>query len=120
MCIRHLTKVTHCALPSCLSLSLAPLALLFPFPWRSPSIIHAKACNGMQWQEQCCGVQMYKATKQQEEQHTPAFVRMQQQAVAKEAEEAAEKKRIWEEEDLGRRGRLQEVLGKSCFTPLPT
>ena len=74
----------------------------------------------MQWQEQCCGVQMYKATKQQEEQHTPAFVRMQQQAVAKEAEEAAEKKRIWEEEDLGRRGRLQEVLGKSCFTPLPT
>ncbi|KAL0037008.1 hypothetical protein WJX77_008847 [Trebouxia sp. C0004] len=41
---------------------------------------------------------MYKATKQQEEQHTPAFVRMQQQAAAKEAEEAAEKKRIWEEE----------------------
>ena len=43
-------------------------------------------------------MQMYKMTKQQEEQHTPAFVRMQQQAAAKEAEEAAEKKRIWEEE----------------------
>ena len=43
-------------------------------------------------------MQMYKATRQQEEQHTPAFVRMQQQAAAKEAEEAAEKKRIWEEE----------------------
>lgn len=43
-------------------------------------------------------MQMYKMTKQQEEQHTPTFVRMQQQAAAKEAEEAAEKKRIWEEE----------------------
>ena len=41
---------------------------------------------------------MYKAALQQEEQHTPAFLRMQQEAQAKEAEEEAEKKRIWEEE----------------------
>lgn len=41
---------------------------------------------------------MYKATLQQEEQRTPAFLRMQQEAQAKEAEEEAKKKRIWEEE----------------------
>ena len=41
---------------------------------------------------------MYRAAVQQEEQHTPAFLRMQQQAQVKEAEEEAEKKRIWEEE----------------------
>ena len=45
-----------------------------------------------------CMLQNYRATIQQEEQHTPAFLRMQHQAEAKEAEEAAEKKRIWEEE----------------------
>jgi len=55
-------------------------------------------------------VQMYKATKQQEEQHTPAFVRMQQQAVAKEAEEAAEKKRIWEEEVASKKFWVKAVL----------
>ena len=43
-------------------------------------------------------VQMYKATLQKEEQHMPVFVRMQQQAQAKEAEEEAEKKRVWEED----------------------
>ena len=43
-------------------------------------------------------VQMYKATVEQEEQRTPAYVRMQQEANAKEAEEEAEKKRVWEEE----------------------
>ena len=43
-------------------------------------------------------LQMYKAALQQEEQHTPAFLRMQQEAQAKEAEEEAEKRRVWEEE----------------------
>lgn len=46
----------------------------------------------------CFGMQMYKATKQQEEEHTPTFVRLQQQAEAKEEEERAEKKRRWEEQ----------------------
>lgn len=48
-------------------------------------------------------VQMYKAALQQEEQKTPAFLRMQQEAQAKEAEEEAEKKRRWEEEVASKR-----------------
>ena len=47
---------------------------------------------------QSMGLQMYKAAVQQEEQHTPAFVRLQQQADAKEEEAQAEKKRRWEEQ----------------------
>ena len=43
-------------------------------------------------------VQMYKAAVEQGEQHTPAYVRMRQEAAAKEAEEEAEKKRVWEED----------------------
>ena len=41
---------------------------------------------------------MYKATKQQVEECMPTFVRLQQQADAKEEEERAEKKRRWEEQ----------------------
>ncbi len=48
-------------------------------------------------------VQMYKAALQQEEQKAPAFLRMQQEAQAKEAEEVAEKKRRWEEEVASKR-----------------
>lgn len=43
-------------------------------------------------------MQMYKAAIQQEEQNTPAFVRLQQQAEAKEEEARAEKQRRWEEQ----------------------
>lgn len=48
-------------------------------------------------------VQMYKAALQQEEQRTPAFLRMQQEAQAKEAEQEAEKKKRWEDEVASKR-----------------
>lgn len=43
-------------------------------------------------------MQLYKAAVQQEEDNVPAYVRLQQQAEAKEEEERAEKKRLWEEQ----------------------
>ena len=54
-------------------------------------------CSAL-WQPVVMPSQMYRAAVQQEQQHTPAFLRMQQEAAAKEAEEEAEKRRTWEEE----------------------
>ena len=67
-------------------------------------------------------LQMYKAALQQEEQRTPAFLRMQQEAQAKEAEQEADKKRIWEEEIASKKFWVccclpllqSDAVGQSC------
>ncbi|KAL3146030.1 hypothetical protein ABBQ38_015385 [Trebouxia sp. C0009 RCD-2024] len=60
---------------------------------------------------------MYKAALQQEEQKTPAFLRMQQEAQAKEAEEEAEKKRRWEEEVASKRFWFADIQGSLEAAP---